>query len=469
MLSYTSEELATLGDELKLRLKDNGIMSSIAFETWFINMTVSAFDGETVTLMTESQVKNKTIHEEYEENIKEILYHLLGVTPDVRYKVDANFVFPVLEKEGIHTPDEIAALRPDRRRDDDETKVEMVGNRITYNEDYTFENFIVGKSNEFAHAAAVAVSKSPGKAYNPLYIYGPSGLGKTHLMYAITNRVLKKNPEMNIIYIKGEEFTNQLIESIQKKRTVAFRNKYRKADMLLIDDVQFIAGREGTQEEFFHTFNALYEDHKQIILTSDKAPKEMQSLEDRIKSRFESGLLTDIQSPDYELRCAILSQKSKAAGLELPTEIIKFLAENIEANIRQLEGVIKKLGAKSELLKEGNISLETIRGLVPEYIKESESETAKVEKILEVTARVYNVPVEEMFGKKRTGDIKRARNVAMYIIRNETSMSLPAIGKLFNRDHSTVHSNIAFVENLFSGDDMFIDSEIRMITSEIRD
>ncbi|MBQ9717351.1 MAG: chromosomal replication initiator protein DnaA, partial [Clostridia bacterium] len=243
--------------------------------------------------------------------------------------------------------------------------------RLTYNEDYTFENFIVGNSNRFAHAAALNVADNVGMKINPLFIYGPSGLGKTHLMYAIANRALMRKPDMKVVYVKGEEFLNQLVLAIQRGWNQAFRQKYRSADMLLIDDIQFIAGKEGTQMEFFHTFDALYEDHKQIILTSDRPPRELTQLEERIRSRFEAGLLADIQPPDYELRLAILKNKISQNHIDVPTDVVDFLARNLQENIRQLEGVIKKL-AVTNLLNGQPVTMEMVIQTVPEYLRDAE-------------------------------------------------------------------------------------------------
>ncbi len=338
--------------------------------------------------------------------------------------------------------------------------------RLTYNEDYTFENFIVGNSNRFAHAAALNVADNVGMKINPLFIYGPSGLGKTHLMYAIANRALKRKPGMKVIYVKGEEFLNQLVLAIQRGWNQAFRQKYRSADMLLIDDIQFIAGKEGTQMEFFHTFDALYEDHKQIILTSDRPPRELTSLEERIRSRFEAGLLADIQPPDYELRLAILKNKISQNHIDVPTDVVDFLARNLQENIRQLEGVIKKL-AVSNLLTGQPVTMEMVIQTVPEYLRDAEPVSDTVNRIIECVAKHYSVKVEDILGTSRTKKIKTARNVAMYIVRSVTSMSLPQMGVVFCRDHSTIHSNINAVETELSSDPI-LDATINEITKEIK-
>jgi len=329
--------------------------------------------------------------------------------------------------------------------------------QLSYNEDYTFENFVVGNSNQFAHAAALSVAENVGMQINPLFIYGPSGLGKTHLMYAIANRALRRDASMKVIYVKGEEFMNQLIEAIRGGRanaTAEFRTKYRSADMLLIDDIQFIAGKDSTQEEFFHTFDALYEDRKQIIITSDRPPKELTTLEERIRSRFEAGLIADIQPPDYELRLAILKNKADQNNLEVPIDVIDFLAENLQSNIRQIEGVIKKLGAKN-LLSGMPISMDMVLTTLPEYLRDTEPVGDTVSRIVDIVSRKYNVTAADIMGVSRKKEIKTARNVAMYVVRQVTKMSLPQIGTVFARDHSTVHSNISMVESELATNTLF--------------
>lgn len=336
----------------------------------------------------------------------------------------------------------------------------------SYIKDYTFENFIVGSSNQFAHASAMNVADHIGGNANPLFIWGPSGLGKTHLMYAIANRALERNPKMKIICIKGEEFTNQLVDAIQKGRNRQFREKFRRCDILMIDDIQFIAGKEATQTEFFHTFDALYEDRKQIILTSDRPPRELESLEQRIRSRFEQGLLADIKPPDYELRMAILKNKINQNHIDVPSDVVDFLAQNLQENIRQLEGVIKKL-AMSNLLTGQPVSMEMVMDTVPEYLHATESTQDTVDRIIECVAKRFKLSVNEMLTTSRSKNIKNARNAAMYIIRNLTTLSLPQIGNLFHKDHSTVHSNINSMANLMQRDPV-MEATVKDIIKEIQ-
>lgn len=338
--------------------------------------------------------------------------------------------------------------------------------RLTYNEDYTFDNFIVGDSNRFAHAAARNVADNIGMKINPLFIWGPPGLGKTHLMYAIANQALGRNPNMKVIYVKGEEFMNQLVEAIQKGRNQQFRQKYRSADMLLIDDIQFIAGKEATQTEFFHTFDALYEDKKQIIITSDRPPKELVSLEERIRSRFEAGLLADIKPPDYELRLAILRKKIGQNNIDVPTDVVDFLAQNLQENIRQLEGVIKKL-AMANLLTGHPVNMEMVLQTVPEYLRDAEPVTDTITRIVFAVSRHFSVSTTDIMGTSRKKDIKNARNVAMYVTREVTQISFPQIGAVFNRDHSTVHSNIGMVESEMQSDPV-LEATVNEIIKEIK-
>lgn len=304
-------------------------------------------------------------------------------------------------------------------------------------DDYTFERFIVGSSNKFAHAAALAVSQRPAAENNPLFIYGNSGLGKTHLMYAIANVLRRTHPEYRIIYVKGEDFTNELITAIQEGNVQAFRNKYRMVDLLLLDDVQFIAGKERTQEEFFHTFNALYEAKKQIVLTSDRPPKEINTLEDRMKTRFEWGLLADIQPPDFETRIAIIRDKAVQMGVELPDDVSNYIAENIQANIRQLEGAVKKIKAMHELMGE-RITVSLAENAIDALRTENPGLNPTPERIMEAVANYFYIPVEQMISQNRSKDVAYPRQMAMYMIRQELEYSFPDIAKIFKRDHTTV-------------------------------
>ncbi len=325
------------------------------------------------------------------------------------------------------------------------SKVLNYANLHSYKE-YTFDTFVVGKSNEFARAAAMSVANNPSKEYNPLFIYGPSGLGKTHLLCAIIDRISKNFPDYKIVSVKGEDFTNQMIDSISRGITSEFRDKYRKSDVLLIDDIQFIAGKDSTQEEFFHTFNSLYEDHKQIILTSDRPPKDIKLLENRLKTRFESGLIADIQPPDIELRTAILKKKSESLGLSIPPDVLSYIADNLKNNVRQLEGAVKRIGAQN-MLTGSDITVDLAIKCISDMLTGSEPVSVTVDKVIDAVASHYCVSADDIKSKKRTSNIASARHVAIYLIRNMTTMSLPAIGRVFSRDHSTIMNSLDTVES----------------------
>ena len=312
--------------------------------------------------------------------------------------------------------------------------------------EYTFENFIVGTSNTFAHAACTAVAQNPAMAYNPLFIYGPSGLGKTHLLYAITNEVSKRFPNFNIIYVKGEEFTNQMVESIGKNLNRQFRERYRKADMLLIDDIQFIAGREATQEEFFHTFNALYEDHKQIIMTSDLPPRDIKTLEDRLRTRFEWGLIADVQSPDYELRIAIMKKKAEAFGIELPNDVLAYLAENLTSNVRLLEGAIRRISAFS-FMNGQPITVQMASACTSDMSASNGPVKVTVDRIIAKVSQKYCVSKEDIYSKKRASNITNARHICVYLMRKLSDMSYKQIARVFSKDHTTIMHSFDTIEN----------------------
>ena len=321
--------------------------------------------------------------------------------------------------------------------------------------EYTFATFIVGNSNKFAHAAAQAVAANPAKAYNPLFIYGGSGLGKTHLMLAIMNEIKKHPPDYNCIYIKGEEFTNQIVEAIRNDTTDQFHNKYRSADVLLVDDIQFIGGKERTQEEFFHTFEALHQNGKQIVLTSDRPPKEIKTLEDRLKTRFEWGLLADIQPPDFETRVAIVRRKAELMDLDMPPEVSEYIANKLKSNIRQLEGVVKKLKAY-KLLVGSPTSILIAQNAIRDIFNDSQPLQVTVERILTEVARTYGISPEEIRSSKRAANISLARQVSAYVIREVTQSSMQTIGdELGNRDHSTIVYAISQVEKRMKTDTRF--------------
>lgn len=305
---------------------------------------------------------------------------------------------------------------------------------------YTFDSFVVGKSNNLAHAASLAVAESPGEIYNPLFIYGGVGLGKTHLMQSVANFILKNDENAKVLYVTSETFTNELIDAIRNKNnsTTNFRNKYRTNDVLLIDDIQFIIGKESTQEEFFHTFNALYESKRQIIISSDRPPKDLETLEDRLKSRFEQGLSVDIQSPDYETRMAILRKKEETDNINIDNEIIQYIATNIKSNIRELEGALNKIVAMGKLDNTREINLELAQEVLKDIISPNIPPQITPDIIIKIVAEHYGITVDDIKSKKRSNEIVYPRHIAMYLCRELTDLPLKSIGERLGRDHSTV-------------------------------
>ena len=337
---------------------------------------------------------------------------------------------------------------------------------LDFNPQFNFDNFVVGPSNSFAHGAAIAVSNNPGQVYNPLFIYGPPGVGKTHLLYAIANGIRKHNPSANVVYIKGDQFTNELIAAIQTGKNIEFRNKYREADLFLIDDVQFIAGKESTQEEFFHTFNKLYEEHKQIVMTSDRKPSDMLTLEDRLRTRFEWGLLADIQPPDYETRMAILKNKAKHLGLNLDDDVCNYIAINITNNVRQIEGTMKKIMAYRDL-NNMPMDLPNISRAIDDMFKSEGNALPTPSLIISQVCKFTGVDEFALRGSQKTKGIADARQLAMYLIRKLTNLSLPDIGKEFGKDHTTVLYNVRKVETELKMGNTELQNHIRDITANI--
>ena len=337
---------------------------------------------------------------------------------------------------------------------------------MEFNPQFTFDNFVVGPSNRFAHSAAIAVSKTPGQVYNPLFIYGPPGVGKTHLLYAIANGIRRDRPNANIVYIKGDQFTNELIDAIKSGKNIEFRSKYREADLFLVDDIQFIAGKESTQEEFFHTFNKLYEENKQIVLTSDRKPDDMLTLEERLRSRFLWGLTADINPPDYETRMAILKNKAKQLGLDLSDEVCNYIAINITTNVRQLEGTVKKILAYRDL-NNMTLDLPNISRVVSDMFKNEGSALPTPSLIISQVSKFYNIDESILRGTQKNKGTAEARQIAMYLIRKLTNLSLPDIGKEFSRDHSTVLYAIRKVEVALKNSDTNLQNNIRDITADI--
>ena len=387
-------------------------MTDIAYNTWIskIEPVGLDFDKKTAVLLVPNDFHRQTLERCY----KVLLEESFKAVFDSDIKVE--FTIP-----------------SDDIKEEKETDITDNGY------EYTFDTFIVGNSNKFAHAACLAVAQNPSKAYNPLFLYGNSGLGKTHLLYAIGNEIKKNDASKSICYVKGDDFTNELIESLHRANMSEFRQKYRYADVLLVDDVQFIGGKESTQEEFFHTFETLYLDQKQIILTTDRPPKEIKTLDDRLRGRFEMGLIADIQPPDIETRIAIIKRKAEIMDIEIPNDVCEYIANNVKNNIRQLEGTVKKIKAKNNLDGE-KPSIKSVQNIIADILNNDTPPEVTVEKITEEVARTFNVSVEDLrSSKNRSAYISGPRQVAIYIINEMTTLTQEKIGQEFGgRDHSTV-------------------------------
>lgn len=426
-----------------------------AVNLWFSDMKLISLTKDEAVFSTTTDIKRDIILSNFRDEITQNIAQIVGFTPRV-------LIYSSEHKEADLSHKKVEIFEKIEKGEADIDEVEDIIMPPNYKTEFTFENFVVGESNKFAYAVATAVADKnyndpkviASNLYNPLFIYGPSGVGKTHLLYAITNQISKRFPEKKIIYVKGEEFTNQLIDAIQKKTTGQFRDKYRKVDVLLIDDIHFVAGRISTQEELFNTFNAVYEEHKQIILTSDRPPNEIKTLEERLRTRFLSGLLADISLPDYDLRLAILKQKSQQFNLSLSNQSLTYLAENINSSIRQLEGVIKKLGAL-QLLEDVGLDFERVRNSVKEFVQVKESDNEKMAEIITAVSQKYNITKEDILSSKRNKEIAMARHVCVYIARTVTSLSQAQIGKALNRDRTTIVSSESVVKNEMNNDTNF--------------
>lgn len=401
-------------------------MTSTTIKTWFDDVRAIALEENRFVICSPDALNRDVIRQRYLPAVQKALRELFS----------ADFEVLVLGEEDLSSY----------------SSEEKDSDFLPGTEEYTFERFVVGSSNKFAHAAAHQVADVPGKSYNPLFIYGESGLGKTHLLYAIAHTVHRNHPDYKIVYIKGDTFTNELIQAIREGRNQEFREKYRGADIFLMDDVQFIAGRDSTQEEMFHTFNTLYEAKKQIVFTSDRPPKEMLRLEDRLKTRFEWGLLVDIQPPDYETRMAIIKNKAIRMGVELPEPVLQYIAENITANVRQIEGTVNKIMALREL--EGNeVNSSTVVRAVRDMFKDKSDILPSSDVIIHEVCKFYSIEESALRGQSRVKDTAVARQVAMYLIRSQTNLSLNDIGREFdNRDHTTVLHAIKRVEERMKSD-----------------
>lgn len=418
------EKIIEKWDEILNTVKKEYEISEVSFDTWLRPLKVYAIEGNTLYILVPTeQMALSYISRKY---LAPLRVAIIEIT-EIEYEIE--FILPEDTKN----------LKLDRKPMP--VSPQATANDSNLNPNYTFDTFVVGSSNRFAHSASLAVAESPGVTYNPLYIYGGPGLGKTHLMHSIGHFILKENPDTKVIYVTSEEFTNEVIESIRNgdSSTMSkFRDKYRKVDVLMIDDIQFIIGKERTQEEFFHTFNALQSQGKQIILTSDKPPKEMETLEERIRSRFEWGLMADIGVPDYETRMAILRKKAESDNFEIDDEILRYIANHIKSNVRELEGALNKLLAYNNLVHIP-ITMDIAEKELANIITPDQPREITPQLIIEVVSEHYHISVDQMISRTRSSDVAKPRQIAMYLCKTMTESPLDTIGSLLGgRDHSTI-------------------------------
>lgn len=409
-------------NEILENLKQEHDISDVSFKTWLLPLEIHSVDNNVIQILVpEENMGLQYIKKKYYIPLKVSIEEVTGLA------LDLNFILP----HQVNAANNM----------DNTNKSYSKGQSINLNPRYTFDTFVVGENNNLAHAASLAVAESPAEVYNPLFIYGGVGLGKTHLMHSIAHFILKRNPEAKVLYVTSESFTNELIEAIRNENqsaNVDFRNKYRNIDVLLIDDIQFIIGKESTQQEFFHTFNTLHEAKKQIIISSDKPPKEIETLEERLRSRFEWGLTVDIQSPNYETRMAILRKKEELEGLVIDDEVIKYIATNVKSNIRELEGALTKIVAYSKL-STNVINLNFAESVLKDLISPDDHKEVTPELILAIVAEHFNISQSDLSSKKKSSEIVYPRQVVMYLCRSLTDSSLSTIGTMLGkRDHTTV-------------------------------
>ncbi|QEK10883.1 chromosomal replication initiator protein DnaA [Crassaminicella thermophila] len=427
-------------------------LTEVSYNTWLKPIEPLTINGKTIIL---------AVANDFSKGILEARYATLII----------NAIKQITSEEytlAFTVPGSEAYLKASQPKNNHQNNSRDSFDALNLNPKYVFDTFVIGNSNRFAHAASLAVAEAPAKAYNPLFIYGGVGLGKTHLMHAIGHFILGQNPNAKVVYVSSEKFTNELINSIRDDKNVEFRNKYRNVDVLLVDDIQFIAGKERTQEEFFHTFNALHEANKQIIISSDRPPKEIPTLEDRLRSRFEWGLITDIQPPDLETRIAILRKKAEIEGIDVPNEVMHHIAKKIQSNIRELEGALIRIVAYSSLTNR-EVSIELANEALKDIITSTRPKQITVQLIKEVVAEHFGIKLEDFNSKRRTRSIAYPRQIAMYLCRELTDLSLPKIGDEFGgRDHTTViHAHEKISKDIDSNLD--IKEKIENVIKDIKD
>lgn len=401
-------------------------MTEVSFNTWIKSCEPLSISSDSIKLGVPNEFTKDILEQRYKDLVTNAIKLISSKKYAIEFLIESESKEPSIEEESSKK----------QKRSDSIVVSDLMS--ATLNPKYTFDSFVIGNSNRFAHAASLAVAESPAKAYNPLFIYGGVGLGKTHLMHAIGHYILQNNSKSKVVYVSSEKFTNELINAIKDDKNEEFRNKYRNIDVLLIDDIQFIAGKERTQEEFFHTFNALHDASKQIILSSDRPPKEIPTLEDRLRSRFEWGLIADIQAPDFETRMAILKKKADVEKLNVANEVMVYIATKIKSNIRELEGALIRIVAYSSLTGR-EITVDLATEALKDIISNKQSRHITIETIQDVVSSYYNLRVEDLKSQRRTRNIAYPRQIAMYLSRKLTDLSLPKIGEEFGgRDHTTV-------------------------------
>ena len=422
-----NENIYDKWDEILNTMKTEYEISDISFETWLRPLSVYSVENNKATILAKDKMHMDYIEKKYSKQLMVTVGEITG----------ASYSFQFISEDSIKKEE------PKAPKADPAAQKNLIDANL--NPRYTFDTFVVGNNNRFAHAASLAVAESPGEIYNPLFLYGGVGLGKTHLMHSIAHFILDKNPRSKVLYVTSEKFTNEIIDAIQRKdniSTIEFREKYRNVDVLLIDDIQFIIGKEATQEEFFHTFNALHESKKQIILSSDKPPKDIETLEERLRSRFEWGLTVDIQSPDYETRIAILRKKAELERYPINIEVIEYIANNIKSNIRELEGALTKIYAFSSLSNE-ELTVALAEKVLKDSISPNEARQVTPDLIIRLVAEHFNITPADIISQKRNKELVYPRQIVMYLCRNMLDIPLQQIGGyLGKRDHSTVISGV---------------------------
>lgn len=426
------------------------------FRTWFKNTSLEDMGESGFVVYVPNGFAKEWLANKYDADIKKTLRKLGATFKSLNYAIKTTT--PPEETLKIIEP---KLVKEEEKQERKTTELGQINPR------YTFENFLVANNNKLAYSAAKAVAQNPGTSYNPLFIYGSVGLGKTHLLHAIGNEILANSPKKKIIYASCERFVNQMIDAIRSKNTDSFKNKYRKADVLMIDDVQFLAGKVGSQEEFFHTFNELHEQNKQIILSSDRPPKSIPTLEDRLRSRFEWGMMADVQAPDIETRTAILKLKAEEKKIKFPEPVLFYIAENIENNVRELEGALTRVIAYLEL-NSLTPTVESVAEILKSIIKPKTVVLFDEQKVLRVVASFYNITVPQILGTKRNKELVFPRQVAMYIIRENANLSFPKIAKLFGgKDHTTVMHSCEKIENIIKEDEN-LRQELSLIRERVK-